>query len=55
MGVNVKRQASAALPLERNLVLIVQEAAWTHGRVWTGAENLVHPGMVIRVFPNIIE
>jgi len=55
MGLNVKRQASAALPLKRKLVPIVQEAGWTQERTWTGAENLAHPGMVIQVFPNIIE
>jgi hypothetical protein len=55
MGLNVKRQVSAALPLERNLVPIVQEAGWTQGQVWTGAENPAHPGMVIQVFTNIIE
>jgi hypothetical protein len=51
MGVNVKRQVSAALPL----VLNVQEAGWTQGRIWSGAEKLAHSGMVIQVFPSIRE
>jgi hypothetical protein len=32
---------AAALPQERDPVPVVQEAGWTPGPVWTGAENLV--------------
>jgi hypothetical protein len=32
-------------PRERNPVPIVQEAGWTSGPVWTGAENLAPTGI----------
>jgi hypothetical protein len=34
----------AALTRERDTVLFVQEAGWTSGPVWTGAENLAPTG-----------
>ena len=40
MEVSGQRHAPAALPPARNPVSIVQEAGWTPGPVWTGAENL---------------
>jgi hypothetical protein len=40
MGVGGQRHSLAALPWERDLVPILQEAGWTPGLVWTGAENL---------------
>jgi hypothetical protein len=32
-------------PWERGPVLMVQEAGWNPGPVWTGAENLAHTGI----------
>ena len=32
-------------PWERDLVLIVQEAGWDPGTIWTGAENLAPTGI----------
>jgi hypothetical protein len=44
MRVGGQRHVSAALPLgERDPVTILQEAGWTPGPVWTGAENLPPP------------
>jgi hypothetical protein len=48
MGVGGQRHAPAALPLERDPVPIVQQAAWAPGPVWTGAENLPPPAFLIR-------
>ena len=40
-----QRHAPAALytPPRKDQVPIVQEAGWTPGQVWTGAENLAPP------------
>ena len=40
-----QHHASAALPLGKDPVPIVQEAGWTPGPVWTGAENLAPTGI----------
>ena len=40
MGVGGQRHAPAALPPGNT---IIQEAGWTSGPVWTGAENLAPP------------
>ena len=39
-GVGGQRHAPATLPPEKNPVPVVEEAGWTPGPVWTGAENL---------------
>jgi hypothetical protein len=44
MGVGGECQFPDALPPERNLVPTAQEAGWTPGLVWTGAENLAPSG-----------
>ena len=44
MGVGGQRHAPAALPPEKDPVSILQEAGWTPGPVWMGAENLAPPG-----------
>jgi hypothetical protein len=45
MGVGGRRRSLAPLlpTTERYPVHIVQEAGWTAGLVWTGAENLASP------------
>ena len=43
-GVGGQRHAPAALPPEKDPVSVVQEAGWTPGPVWTGAENLAPKG-----------
>jgi hypothetical protein len=43
MGVGGQRQRPD--PLEKDWVPIVQEAGWTTGPVWTGAENLASAGI----------
>jgi hypothetical protein len=40
MGVGGQRHAPAALTREGDPVVIVWEAGWVIGPVWTGAENL---------------
>jgi hypothetical protein len=40
MGVGSERHASAALPLGRDPVPIVQEARWFPRTVWMGTENI---------------
>ena len=40
MVVGLQRHAPAALPLEREVVPIVQEAGWAPGHVWKRAEIL---------------
>ena len=50
-GVDLQRHAPAALPAGKNLVPIVQEAAWYPGTVWTGAENLA-PTMLCKATQN---
>ena len=45
-GVGGQRHAPAALPPPgKDPVLIVQEAGWAPGPVWTGAENLTSTGI----------
>jgi hypothetical protein len=39
-----QRNATAALPPEKDPVPIVQEDGWAPGPVWTGAENLAPTG-----------
>ena len=46
MGVGGQRQASAALPPEKEPVPIVQEVGRAPGPVWTGAENLARTGIL---------
>ena len=43
MGVDGQHHAPAALPPRKDPVLIVQEAGWAPGPVWTDAENLAPP------------
>ena len=38
-----QRHAPAALPPGKDQIPIVQEAGWTPGPIWTGAENLAPP------------
>jgi len=45
MGVGGQRHAPASLPPGKDPVLIVQEAGWAPGPVWTGAENLAPTGI----------
>ena len=45
MGVGGQHHASAALPLGKDPVHIVQEAGWAPGLVWTCAENLSPTGI----------
>jgi len=45
MGVGGQRQAPAALPPGKDPVPVVQEAGWTLGPVWTGAETLPSTGI----------
>ena len=44
-GVRGQCHAPAALYPEKEPVLIVQEAGWAPGPVWTGAENLASTGI----------
>ena len=44
MGWVVNATARPLFTRERDLVPIVQEAGWTSGSVWTGAENLAPTG-----------
>jgi hypothetical protein len=53
MGVGGQRHAPAAFTLEKDPVPIVQEAGWTPGPVWTGAENLAPLGFDPRTFQPI--
>ena len=46
MGVGGQCHAPAPLPLEKDLVPIVQEAGWAPGPVWMGAENLAPIGIL---------
>jgi len=43
--VRVQRYALAASYPGKDQVLIVQEAGWASGSVWTGAENLASTGI----------
>ena len=43
-----QRYVPAALTRETDRVLIVQEAGWVSGPVWTGAENFAPPPTGIR-------
>jgi len=43
MWVGGQHHAPAALSQERGPGLVVQEAGWAPGPVWTGAENLATP------------
>jgi len=45
MGVDGQCHAPTVLPAERDPLLIVQEAGWAPGPVWTGAENLASTGI----------
>jgi hypothetical protein len=40
MGVGAQRHTPAALPPEKDLVPILQQAEWAPGQAWTGAKNL---------------
>ena len=44
-GVRGQRHAPAALYPGKDPIRIVQEAGWTPGPVWTGAENLASTGI----------
>jgi len=43
MGVQL--HGPSALPLGKDLVLILQEPGWTQGPVWTGAGNFAPTGI----------
>jgi hypothetical protein len=43
MGVGGQRHDPAVFILGKDPVLILQEAGWDSGPVWTGAENLPPP------------
>ena len=43
MGLVVNATPRPLYPWERDPVPIVQEAGWTQGQVWAGAENLASP------------
>ena len=45
MGVSGQRHVPAALPEERDMAHIVQEAGWAPGPLWSGAENLAFTGI----------
>jgi hypothetical protein len=45
MGVGCQPHAPAALPPERDPLLIAQEAGWVLEPVWTGVENLAPTGI----------
>ena len=45
MRVGDQRQALAAFTSGKDPVPIAQEAGWTTGPVWIGAENLTPPGI----------
>jgi len=45
MTVGVNATPRPLYPRERNPVLTIQEAEWTPGSVWTGAENLAPTGI----------
>jgi hypothetical protein len=45
MGVRVQRHARPLFTPGKDPVPIVQEAMWTPGPVWTGAENLASTGI----------
>ena len=45
MGVVGQRHAPAAFTAGKDPVLIVQEAGWAPGPIWTGAENLALTGI----------
>ena len=45
MGVDVQRNEPANLPPRIDLVIIVLEARWVPGPIWTGAENLAPKGI----------
>ena len=45
MGRVIKATPLPFYPRERNLNALVQEAGWTPGPVWTGAENLASTGI----------
>jgi hypothetical protein len=44
MSVGGQCCASAALPVGRYLVPLIQEAGWALGLVWMGTESLAHAG-----------
>jgi hypothetical protein len=44
-GVRGQRHAQAAIYPRKDPVPIVQEAGWSPGPVWTGAENLAFTGI----------
>ena len=48
MGVDGKSYAPAALPQKTDPVLVLREAEWAPGLVWTDAENLAPPGFALR-------
>jgi hypothetical protein len=49
--VSGQQHAPASLYPGKDLVPIVQEAGWSPGPVWTGAENLAPTGIRIPDFP----
>jgi hypothetical protein len=42
-------------PRERNPIPIMQEAVWTIGTIWVGAENLATSGFDSRIFRTVAE
>ena len=53
MEVSGQHHAPATLPPERALLPIVQEAGWTSGPVWKGAENLTSPAFELRTVHSV--
>ena len=53
---NVEGTALADLPLQRNLVTILQEAEWAPGAIWTGADSMIqssnHLGHSMSLYPH---
>jgi hypothetical protein len=52
MGREVNATPWQLYPRERELVLILQEAFWVPGLLWTGAENLTLTGIRYRHRPS---
>ena len=51
MGLGGQLHALATFAWERDMVLIVQEAGWAAGLVWTGTENFTPTGIRSVYYP----
>jgi hypothetical protein len=51
----VRAKPRPLYPRERDPVPVLQEAGWTPGPVWTGAENLALAGIRLPDFPALSE